>query len=293
MATVYFCLGNSRDLALRMVKKKVAQENIVEFGDGEIWVEYSGKVMGKEVVCIQLLQGEINRCLVSLLLFLEAVKYAGAKKITLVFPYFFYGRQDRKFSNGVCSVASRWLAKALENVGVDKLIVVDLHAPDVINFFSAAEVVNLGTIDVFSPHLNIESGDVVVSPDNGGMDRASDYADKFGAEFAFVQKQRLKNGLIFNIVRGDVKGKRCFVVDDILGSGATLFGVAKLLKNAGAKYVALVVTHAVFCGNAMDNLRELMKEGVIDRVVVSNSIPREFGDLLEVVDISKLLANAI
>lgn len=106
MSVLHFCLGRDKSLALRMFET-LEREDCVEFCDGEMWMRYGGSVKGREVVCVHLLQGEINRCLISLLMFLEAVRSGGAAKITVVLPYFFYGRQDREFGEGVCSVASR------------------------------------------------------------------------------------------------------------------------------------------------------------------------------------------
>lgn len=169
---------------------------------------------------------------------------------------------------------------------------VDLHSPGIINFFSSVQVVNLSSIDIFYRHLRVEENDLVVAPDAGGVIRAQPYANRFGVDLVFVDKKRTEAGLVLNLISEKVWGRRCFVIDDILDTGGTIFGVAKLLKEHGAKYVTVVVTHAVFSGDAASNLEKLFAERIIDRILVSNSIPRKLGDFVEVVDISKLLVNA-
>ena len=250
----------------------LGEAKIGSFSDGEISVEITENVRGADVFIIQSTCAPTNDNLMELIVMIDALRRASAGRITAVMPYFGYARQDRRVRSARVPITAKVVADFLSSVGVDRVLTVDLHAEQIQGFFDVPVDNVFGTPILLEDMLarNIENP-VVVSPDIGGVVRARAVAKLLeDADLAIIDKRRPKANVaqVMHII-GDVKGRDCFIVDDMIDTGGTLAKAAEALKEHGAKRVFAYATHPVLSGNAAENL----KNSVIDEVVVTDSIP--------------------
>ena len=249
----------------------LTKANIRRFVDMEVFVEIADNVRGEDVFVIQSTCYPTNDNLMELLITLDALRRGSARRITAVIPYFGYARQDRK-SGPRTPISAKLVANLITSAGADRVVTLDLHSGQIQGFFDIP-LDNLFVAPVFLNDIRaIEQGEglMVVSPDVGGVVRARQLASRLEVDLAIIDKRRERAGVseVMNII-GDVRGRRCIMVDDIVDSAGTLCNAAAALMKAGAESVSAYVTHGVLSGAAVDRviaspLREL---------VISDSIP--------------------
>ncbi|MEW5764597.1 MAG: ribose-phosphate diphosphokinase [Acidobacteriota bacterium] len=267
---------------------------LTDFSDGENYCQILENVRGRDVFVIQPTCQPVNDNLMELLLIMDALKRASVQRVNAVIPYYGYARQDRKDKPRV-PITSRMVADLLEAVGMDRLICVDVHAAQIQGFFNVP-VDHLFAAPVLIAHIaKMGLPDLtVVSPDAGGVERARAYAKRLGTQLAIVDKRREVANVaeVMNVI-GDVKGKSCFIVDDIIDTAGTLCETVKALMGKGARAVYAACTHPVLSGPAVDRLNA----SEITRVLVTDTIP--IGDKIvrcpkiEVLSVAPLLGEAI
>jgi ribose-phosphate pyrophosphokinase len=274
--------------------KPLADSEIRHFSDGEIHLQIQENVRGEDVFVVQPTSTPVDRTLMELLLMLDALKRASAKRITAVLPYYGYARQDRKDRPRV-PISARLVAAVLETAGADRVLTLDLHAAQIQGFF------DIPVDHLFSAPVMIEyfrtlqlSDITVVSPDAGGVERARAFAKRLNSPLAIIDKRREEANVaeVMNVV-GEVKGRHCMIVDDIIDTAGTLVKGAEALLEKGAASVTACATHAVLSGGAVARIEaSLLKE-----VVVTNSIPlseeAKKSSRIKSLSIAKLLAEAI
>lgn len=289
--------GNSnRPLSEEIAKylnQRLADVVIKKFSDGEISVKINENIRGKDVFIIQPTSAPANDHIMELLLTIDAVRRASAKRITAVIPYYGYGRQDRKPEPRV-PISARLVADIIQVTGLDRVLTVDLHADQIQGFFHIP-VDNLYAAPVFIKYLKEShfSEPVVVSPDSGGVERARYLARYINAGLAIIDKRRPQANVaeIMNVI-GDVEGKECILYDDMIDTAGTITKAAKALKDNGAKRVIACATHPVLSGPAIQRI----EESVLDEVIFSNTIylPEEKRiRKIKILSIAKLIGEAI
>jgi len=257
---------------VRKLNMRLGMAAVGRFSDGEIVVEIEENVRGKDVFVIQPTCSPTNENLMELLIMIDALKRASALRITAVIPYYGYARQDRRPRSARVPITARMVADMIDQAGADRVLTVDLHADQIQGFFSIpvdnvyASPILLG--DVWrQKYENL----IVVSPDVGGVVRARALAKRLGdADLAIIDKRRPRANVseIMHII-GDVSGRTCIMVDDLVDTAGTLCHAAKALKNQGALKVVAYCTHPVLSGNAAENV----SESVLDELVVTDTIP--------------------
>ena len=269
-----------------------------QFANGETHVRFAESVRGSDVFIIQSHAsndlGSLNDSVMEHLIMVDAARRASAKRITAVMPFYAYARQDRK-SSGREPITARLVADLFKVAGASRLVSVDLHSGQIQGFFNGP-VDHLTAMPVLVDYLKDFSEDlVVVSPDAGRVKVAERYAQKFGGGLAFVHKTRskdVKNQAEAKAVIGEVKGKTCVLIDDMIDTAGTICSAADLLYEEGARTVMAAATHGVFSGPAIDRL----KNSAIERVVVTDTLPmppeKQF-DKLEVLSVAPLIADAV
>lgn len=242
------------------------------FSDGETMVEILENVRGRDVFIIQPTCAPTNDNLMELLIITDALRRASAMRITAVIPYFGYARQDRRIRSARVPITAKIVADMIAKVGVSRLLTVDLHADQIQGFF-AIPVDNIYATPVILDDIRKKnySNLVVVSPDIGGVVRARAVAKRLNdSDMAIIDKRRLgPNRIEVMHLIGDVKGRNCLLVDDIVDTGGTLCQAANLLKQNGAATVTAYCTHPVLSGSAIRNI----EESALDEIVVTDTIP--------------------
>ena len=241
------------------------------FSDGEITIEIRENVRGNDVFVVQPTCAPTNRHLMELIFMIDALRRASAGRITAVVPYFGYARQDRRVRSVRVPISAKVVADMLSNAGVDRVLTVDLHAEQIQGFFNCTvdnvygAPVLLGDIE----RQNYENLQVV-SPDVGGVVRARAVAKQLDCDLAIIDKRRPSSNQseVMNLI-GEVEGRTCVLVDDIVDTAGTLCKAAEALKKNGATKVVAYATHAVLSGKAIENI----KNSQLDELVVTNSIP--------------------
>jgi ribose-phosphate pyrophosphokinase len=267
-----------------------------DFANGEIYARYLESVRGCDAFVIQCHTTPINKWIMEQLIMVDALKRASAKRITVVMPFFGYARQDKK-GRGREPITARLMTDLFKTAGADRLMAVDLHTPQIQGFFDGP-VDHLFALPVLSRYLNDKldpATTTVVSPDTGRVRLAERWAEKLGTPVAFIHKRRdldVANVVkVFEVV-GQVKGRTCVLIDDMIDTGGTICKAADALYERGAVDVVAAATHAVFSGPAVDRL----KNSAISEVVVTNTLPipedKRF-DKLTVLSIAPMLASAI
>jgi ribose-phosphate pyrophosphokinase len=241
------------------------------FSDGETTVEIQQNVRGREVFVVQSTCAPTNDNLMELLVMVDALKRASAQRITAVIPYFGYARQDRRPRSTRVPISARVVADLLETVGVERVLTMDLHADQIQGFFRIP-VDNIYASPVLLSDLQAKRYDdlVVVSPDVGGVVRARALAKQLGCDLAIIDKRRPKANVseVMHVI-GEIDGRNCVIMDDMIDTAGTLVKAAEVLKERGAKSVYAYCTHAVFSGPAIERI----KASHLDEVVITNTIP--------------------
>ena len=240
------------------------------FNNGEVQIMIDESVRGKDVFIIQPTSYPVNDNLMELMVMADALKRASARHITAVVPYYGYARQDRK-TRGREPITAKLVANLMQTSGITRLVTVDLHAGQIQGFFDVP-VDQLFGASILAKYINEKNMEdvIVVSPDLGGVTRARDLADRIGAPIAIIEKKRPEPGVakVMNLI-GDVAGKNCIIIDDIVDTAGSLVEGAKALEEFGAKSVTAAVTHAVLT----DPASERIANSNIKELIVTNTIP--------------------
>ena len=279
----------------KYLKSKLVNSSIRKFSDGEIYIEINENIRGNSIFIIQSVSSPANDNLMELLLCIDALKRSSAKNITAVIPYFGYARQDRKVVPRT-SISAKVVANLITNAGASRVVTVDLHAGQIQGFFDMP-VDNLFTTPLFARYIKkkLKSKKLIcVSPDVGGVQRTRGLATKIKADLAIIDKRRPRPGKsqVMNII-GDVKGKTCIIVDDIIDSGGTIINAVDALKKNGATEVYVFITHAVLSGDASNKIKKSKIKKLIITDTIDNSQKIKNNNKIEVISISSLMAEAI
>ncbi len=289
--------GNANlPLAQRVVEHMgigLGDMNVTKFSNGEIRVDINESVRGADCFVIQSGVNPVNENLMELLIIGDALRRASARRITAVVPHYAYARQDRK-ARGREPITAKLVANLITTAGFRRLLTIDLHAAQIQGFFDTP-VDHLQAGPLIAEYFKKKhlSNAVVVSPDSGGVPRARDLAERLGVGLAIIDKRRPEPGAVevMNII-GDIRGKQCIMIDDLIDTAGTIVHGAKALMDFGATEVYAACTHPVFSGAAYDRLAgSQFKE-----IVVTDTIPTDadkLGGRLHVVSMSSLLAKAI
>jgi ribose-phosphate pyrophosphokinase len=272
--TIVFALTSSIDLAeeicsyLGLTRGRIA---VRHFADGEIIVEPEESVRGKNVFLVQSTCKPVSETYMEILIALDAFKRASVGEVTVVMPYYGYARQDRK-SRARQPITAKLMADLLQVAGADRIVTLDLHAPQIQGFFDIPidDLTAVSMIGQYFRAKHFEEEVVVVSPDHGGATRARKLSDSIpSSTIAIIDKRRTKPNVSesLNII-GDVEGKICIVVDDIIDTGGSIIGGVELLYNRGAKEVYCAVSHGILSHDAVEKIRDSR----VKEVVITNSI---------------------
>ena len=268
---------------------------VKRFADKEIFVEMHENVRGEDVFVIQSTSFPANDNLMELLIIIDTLRRASAKRITAVVPYFGYARQDRK-PGPRTPITSKLVANMIDKAGANRVLTLDLHAGQIQGFFDIPTD-NLFAAPVLTSNIKDKIKNktpIIVSPDVGGVVRARIIASRIGADLAIVDKRREKAGEseVMNII-GDVEGRACFIIDDIVDSAGTLCNASNALLDQGATEVYAYVTHGVLSGKAVErvNNSSLTKLVLTDTIEESDLVLKS--NKIEVISISSLLGEAI
>jgi ribose-phosphate pyrophosphokinase len=266
------------------------------FANGEIYARYGDSIRGADLFVIQSHTAPINEWIMEQLIMIDAAKRASAKRITVVAPFYPYGRQDKK-GRGREPISARLVADLFKAAGADRIMSVDLHAAQIQGFFDGP-VDHLFAMPVLLEHFKAKldaSTLTVVSPDMGRVRVADIWSDKLGAPLAIIHKRRdplVPNQVSVHEIIGPVDGRVCLIVDDMIDTGRTIVKAAEALKKNGAVGVVVAATHAVFS----DPATEILQSEFIDSVVVTDTLPipdEKRWDRLTVLPIAPLIARAI
>jgi ribose-phosphate pyrophosphokinase len=278
--------------------ERLTEAHLSQFANGETHCRFATSIRGADVFIIQShgnLDGRsLNDAVMEHLIMVDAARRASAKRITAVIPFYGYARQDRK-SEGREPITARLMADLFAAAGASRLVAVDLHSGQIQGFFNGP-FDHLVAMPVLINRLKEESDNlVVVSPDAGRVKVAERYSQQLHADLAIVHKRRikgLKNAVEAKDIVGEVEGRDCVLIDDMIDTAGTICQAAELLVERGAASVLAAATHGVFSGPAIDRL----KNSVLDKVIVTNTLPmtaeKRF-DKLEVLSIAPLIAHAI
>ena len=273
--------------------------NIAEFANGEIHVKYGETIRGSDVFIVQTHTEwngrSINDQIMEHLIMVDAAKRASAKRITAVAPFYGYSRQDRKAS-GREPITARLIADLFQSAGADRLISVDLHSGQIQGFFDGP-VDHLTAMPVLIDYLSeLHEGDMtIVSPDAGRMKVAERYTNLLDADLAYVHKRRSTeemNTVEAKEIIGEVQGRTCVLIDDMIDTGGTICAAAELLHEHGAKKIIIATTHGVFSGPAIDRL----KNAPVETVLVTDTLPlpsEKRADKITVLSVAPIIAQAI
>jgi ribose-phosphate pyrophosphokinase len=275
---------------------ELGQPNIRRFANGEIHCRFEESIRGCDVFIVQSHADPINASVMEQLIMIDAAKRASAKRITAVCPYYGYARQDRK-AEGREPITAKLLADLMTAAGADRMVSVDLHSGQIQGFFDQP-VDHLTAMPVLLDYLRTErpGGDVVVvSPDAGRVKVAERYSTALGADLAFVHKRHVKgraNAVEARGVIGEVDGRLCVLIDDMIDTAGTIVAAADILTDHGASDVWAMATHGILSGPAIDRI----KNSKISRLVVTDTLPlpaEKQLDLTEVLSVAPIVADAI
>jgi len=272
--TVLFTGNANTPLAQEIASQlgvEMGQALVGRFSDGEVRVEVRQNVRARDIFVVQSTCAPTNENLMELFILVDALKRASARRITAVMPYFGYARQDRRPRSTRVPISAKVVANMLQTVGVERLLTMDLHADQIQGFFDIP-VDNIYASPVMLSDLKSKNYPdlVVVSPDVGGVVRARAMAKQLGCDLAIIDKRRSNpnESEVMHVI-GEIDGRHCVIMDDMIDTAGTLVAAAAVLKERGAKRVFAYCTHAVFSGPAIERIRSSQ----IDEVVISNTIP--------------------
>lgn len=274
---------------------ELTKTTVKRFADQEVFVEIHDNVRGEDVFVVQSTSYPANDHMMELLICLDALKRASARRVTAVIPYFGYARQDRKVGPRT-PISAKLVANIITSAGANRVLTVDLHAGQIQGFFDipldhlyAAPVFDVDIRDHFQPE-NL----VIVSPDVGGVVRARSLAKRLGADLAIVDKRREKAGVseVMNII-GDVAGRDCILLDDIVDSAGTLCNASKALIDKGSSSVSAYVTHGVLSGQAIERVEASALQSLVitDSIAITDAAAA--APKIRVASVAPLLAEAV
>lgn len=273
----------------------LADANIHRFADMEVFVEINENIRGEDVFLIQSTSYPANDNLMELLIAMDALKRSSARRITAVIPYFGYARQDRRTGSRT-PISAKLVANLITEAGADRVLTLDLHAGQIQGFFDIP-LDNLIASPIMVPHILQSCGKedfMVVSPDIGGVIRARAFAKRLNADLAIIDKRREKAGVseVMNVI-GDVEGKVCILVDDMVDSGGTLCNAADALFEHGAKDVMAYIVHGVLSGGAVARIEasKISKLVITDSISVPESVRKS--KKIHILSIAELMGEAI
>lgn len=274
----------------------LTQASIRRFSDMEVFVEIQENIRGEDVFILQSTSYPANDNLMELLVTIDACRRGSARRITAVLPYFGYARQDRK-TGPRTPITAKLVANLITQAGADRVLTMELHAGQIQGFFDIP-LDNLIISPVFVPHMQARANSAqelcIVSPDVGGVVRARAFAKKIGADLAIIDKRRPEAGVseVMNVI-GDVEGKVCILVDDIVDSAGTLCNAAVALKDRGAKDIYAYVVHGVLSGGAVARVSAspIKKLVITDSIAATESV--RVSDNIEILTVDQLIGEAI
>lgn len=291
-----FALSSSQDLAKSIASilgTEVGKCDVHHFADGEILVEIGESVRGKDVFIVQSTSNPVTENLMEILVLADALKRASAKEITAIMPYFGYARQDRK-AQPRQPITSRLVADLLTVAGVTRVVTIDLHAAQIQGFFDIPvdEMQALPLICRYFDKKHIPDL-CVVSPDHGGATRARKMSEALDCPIAIIDKRRPKPNVaeVMGII-GDVKGKNCILIDDMIDTAGTIVAGANVLKEKGAKDVYIACTHGVLSGPAVERLQNCAAKEVVITDTIQIPEEKKFDKLVQI-SVDELLAHTI
>jgi ribose-phosphate pyrophosphokinase len=273
----------------------LGEPNLREFANGEIHCRYDSSIRGSDVFIIQTHCRPVNDSLMEQLIMIDAAKRASAKTITAICPYYAYARQDRK-STGREPITAKLVADLLQAAGAERVIAVDLHSGQIQGFFDLP-FDHLTATPVLQEYLRsrIDGEVVIVAPDSGRVKVAERYAQQLNADLALVHKRRphgTYNQVEVRHVVGEVEGRHCVIIDDMIDTASTICAAAERLADSGALDIWAMATHGVFS----DQAAERLEKSPVSRVVVTDTLPADPGngfEKLEVLSVAKIFADAI
>jgi ribose-phosphate pyrophosphokinase len=272
--TVLFTGNANRELAQEISSSlgvELGRAKVGHFSDGEADIEIYQNVRARDVFVVQSTCAPTNEHLMELLIMVDALKRASARRITAVIPYFGYARQDRRSRSTRVPISAKVVANLLETVGVERVLTMDLHADQIQGFFDIP-VDNIYASPVLLADVKSKNYKdlVVISPDVGGVVRARALAKQLGCDLAIIDKRRPTANVseVMHVI-GEIEGRNCVIMDDMIDTAGTLVKAAEVLKERGAKRVYAYCTHAVFSGPAIERIAKSQ----LDEVVITNTIP--------------------
>ena len=268
--------GNANPALASDIAKHLGTElgnaSVGRFSDGEVTVEINQNVRARDVFVVQSTCAPTNENLMELLIMVDALKRASAERISAVIPYFGYARQDRRPRSTRVPISAKVVADLLQTVGVARVLTMDLHADQIQGFFDIP-VDNIYASPVLLGDLRLKNYDdlLVVSPDVGGVVRARAIAKQMDCDLAIIDKRRPKANVseVMHVI-GDIDGRNCVIMDDMIDTAGTLVKAAEVLKDKGAKKVYAYCTHPIFSGPAVERIAQ---GAALDEIVVTNTIP--------------------
>lgn len=285
----------NRDLAVKIARhlhQPLGKVDIRRFSDGEIWVKYNENIRGTDVFIVQPTHSPAEN-IVELLIMIDAARRASANRITAVIPYFGYARQDRKDQPRV-SITAKLVSNLITTAGADRVLTMDLHAPQIQGFFDIPFDHLYSSVIVADHYRRKEIPNlVVVAPDAGGINMARAYAKRLNAGLVMVDKRRPEHNVAAaDHIIGDVEGKNALIIDDMIDTGGTLAQAAEVLKLHGAQTIYAACTHAILSADAVRRIGD----SVISKLSVTDTIaipPQKRIGKIEVLSVAALFANAI
>lgn len=292
-----FAGNSSRKLAQQICQQldvELGQLDVGKFSDGETSVNIKESVRGCDVFIVQSTNTPVNDNLMELLLITDACKRASAGRITAVMPYFGYARQDRQ-AHARDPISAKVVADIIQTAGANRVLTMDLHSSQVQGFFNIPvdNLLGMPVLAKYIKKIGVPNNLTIVSPDTGSVVRSRAMASRFEAPLAIIDKRRPRANVmeVMNVI-GDVKGRTCLMLDDMIDTGGTICQGAQALMEHGAKEVVACCTHPVLSGPAIDNLQR----SVLSKVIVLDTIelpPEKRIDKIEVVSIGDIFAEAI
>lgn len=295
-STKIFAGSSNKSLSLAVSKKSgipLGKIKLGVFGDGEIDVWVEEKVNNSDVIILQSSSEPINNHIIELALIADAVRRAGARKITAVIPYYGYSRKEKQSRPGE-PISAKVIADLITGSGVNKVIALDLHADAIVGFFNVP-VIYLSALEVLADRLKKEKlvDPIVVSPDTGGVKRARNFATFLGAPIAVMEKHRRveeHDEVEILSMSGEVKGDTAILIDDVISTGGTIIENAKALQQEGVKKIIVAASHGVFAGKAIEKL----ENSPIEKVFVTDSVEQNIkSKKIEVVSVADLIAETL
>ncbi len=289
-----FFYGSSNPILGEAIAKEleinVGKITLKKFSDGETYAQFGENVRAKDVFLLQTACEPMNDNLVELLLMIDAAKRSSAGRITAIIPNYFYARQDRKADSRE-PITAKLIADLLTTAGANRVLTMDLHSEQIQGFFNIP-LDNLPARSMMVKKAKeLSNNYIIVSPDAGAAKVSTKIAIKMCTGLAIINKMRTEHNKCqaMNIIGDSVKGKDCFIFDDIIDTGGSLCNACEVLKKEGAEKVFAFVTHGVLSGNAIEKI----ENSVIDKLYITDSVPSKKSSKIEIISIAKYLADAI